>query len=81
MIDAIYINSYGLVSIYSISKDKDEVEKTLEENKNKDIETFIELISLLNLSNKIKLEVDSELELKPEQYNDKFNFIFTKKFI
>lgn len=81
MNDAIYINAYGVVSIYKVIDDKKSLKEILEKYNDKNIEDFIELISNLKDSNRISLETDSELELKPEEYKKDYNFIFTKKFI
>ncbi|WP_152632523.1 hypothetical protein [Aliarcobacter butzleri] len=81
MNDAIYINAYGVVSIYKVIDDKKSLKEILEKYSDKNIEDFIELISNLKDSNKISLETDSELELKPEEYKKDYNFIFIKKFI
>lgn len=77
----VYINSYGLVSIYSVINDFDEVLDTLNKNKDTNLDDFITMISDMSYIGKIKLIEDSEYELSAKEYAEFYNVVFERKFI
>lgn len=78
---AIYINAYGLVSIYVLMSNFDEVIEKLRNNSTMQLEDFITMISNMTEIGEIKLIEDSEIELPSKDYYDVYNIVFERKFI
>lgn len=74
----IYINCFGLISVYEIYSKDDDFFESLKSINNLDI--FMNEITRINNIGHVKLVYESEIEQKAEELCSEYNIVFSKIF-